>query len=142
MTSVANRNRVCNHTADQLAWMDLATPLDGPYIAHFKALARELDMAIAAAYLERVTGPGGEPWPPRNSVALIDRHGEVRLNYAKVHTSVMEGLESLTTAGRKFYTASLDTKRGAVNIGALICFDREHSESARSLMLAGAEVLL
>ena len=56
--------------------MDLATPLDGPYIAHFKALARELDMAIAAAYLEKVTGPGGEPWPPRNSVALIDRHGE------------------------------------------------------------------
>ena len=48
---VAIRNRVCNHTADQLAWMDLATPLDGPYIAHFKALARELDMAIAAAYL-------------------------------------------------------------------------------------------
>ena len=37
----------------------------------------------------------------------------MRLNYAKVHTSVMEGLESLTTAGRKFYTASLDTKRGA-----------------------------
>ena len=79
-------------------------------------LARELDMAIAAAYLERVTGPGGESWPPRNAVALIDRHGEVRLNYAKVHTSVMEGLESLTTAGRKIYTASLDTKRGAVNI--------------------------
>lgn len=133
---------MCNRTGEILRWMELATPLGGPYIAHFRALAAELGIAIAATYLEAVTGPGGDAWPPRNTVALIDRHGAVAFNYAKVHTSVMEGLEALTTAGRRWRTAALDTGRGLVEVGALICFDREHSESARSLMLAGAEVLL
>ncbi len=37
-------------------------------------------MAIAVTFLEE--------WPvaPRNSVTLIDRHGEIVLTYAKVHT--------------------------------------------------------
>ena len=54
-------------------------------------------MAIGATYMEQVRGPGGERWPPRNSVALIDRHGEVVYNYAKVHTCQFSGLEALHT---------------------------------------------
>jgi hypothetical protein len=41
------------------------------FVARFRALARELDLAIALTYLERWQGP------PRNSVSLIDRHGEI-----------------------------------------------------------------
>ena len=38
--------------------------------------------------------------------------------------------------------ADLDTENGVVKIGAMICYDREIPESARILMLKGAEVIL
>jgi len=44
-------------------------------------------MAIAAAYTENIdgiTGPG-DRLPPRNAIALIDRHGEVLHDFKKVH---------------------------------------------------------
>ena len=36
----------------------------------------------------------------------------------------------------------LDTARGPVRVGAMICYDREFPESARLLMLRGAELIL
>ena len=135
-------NNECDDTGQILKWMRLATPLNGGYIAHFRSLARELDMAIAATYMEEVTGPGGDPWPPRNSVALIDRHGNVVYNYAKVHTCQFSGLEALHTGGRAVYSGVLDTKSGNVTVASIICFDREQMEVARMATQVGAEVLL
>lgn len=133
---------MCNRTDVVLEWMGLATALDGGFVAHFKRLAVELDMAIAASYLEEVDGPGGERWPPRNSVALIDRHGRVVYNYAKVHTCQFSGLEALNTAGRRVYAGALDTRSGNVTVASIICYDREQMETARMAALAGAEVIL
>jgi N-carbamoylputrescine amidase len=116
-------------------WQAQAIGRDDPFINHFRALARELGMAIAITYLERWAGP------PRNTVSLIDRHGEIVLTYAKVHTCDF-GVESACTPGDDFYVCTLDTARGAVKIGAMICYDREFPESARVLMLKGAEIIL
>lgn len=44
--------------------------------------------------------------------------------------------------GDEFFTAELDTKSGKVTVGAMICYDREFPESARILMLKGAELIL
>jgi predicted amidohydrolase len=107
------------------------------FFVHFKALARELDMAIALTYLERWEGL------PRNTVSLIDRHGEVVLTYAKVHTcDFAPEIDGACTPGEDFYVTTLDTAQGDVKIGAMICFDREFPESARILMLKGAEIIL
>jgi predicted amidohydrolase len=106
------------------------------YITQFKKLAREQNMAISATFLEK-----HEP-SPRNSLAVIDRHGNIVLLYAKVHTCVFDSAESQLTAGEDFYAVDLDTENGAVKIGAMICYDREFPESARILMLKGAEVIL
>jgi predicted amidohydrolase len=122
--------------------MQLATSLTGSYIAHFKRLAVELDMAIATTYMEAVVGPGGEVWPPRNSVALLDRFGEIVYNYAKLHTCQFSGLEALHTAGRKVYAGVLNTKQGNVTVASIICFDREQPEVARMAARNGAELLL
>ena len=46
------------------------------------------------------------------------------------------------TSGDDFYVADLDTASGPVKVGAMICYDREFPESARVLMLKGAEVVL
>lgn len=116
-------------------WQAMGVSQDGKFVSHFRALARELNMAIALTYLER--------WPdaPRNSVSLIDRHGEIRMTYAKVHTCDFEW-EAELTPGDDFYVATLDTALGEVKIGAMICYDREFPESARILMLKGAEIIL
>ena len=51
-------------------------------------------------------------------------------------------LEKMLSSGEEFYVADLDIGRDKVKVGAMICFDREFPESARILMLKGAEVIL
>jgi predicted amidohydrolase len=108
---------------------------DDPFVTHFRRLAAELNMAIALTYLER--------WPgaPRNSVSLIDRRGEIVLTYAKVHTCEFDA-ECALTPGDGFPVCALSTEQGEVKIGFMICYDREFPESARLLMLGGAELIL
>lgn len=77
----------------------------------------------------------------RNTVAIIDRHGSVIQTYAKVHT-IDYSLEALCTPGKDFYVNELDTKNGSIKLGSMICFDRAFPESARILMLKGAEIVL
>jgi predicted amidohydrolase len=117
------------------AWQSQAVGQDDDFVVHFRELAGELNMAIALTYLERWDGA------PRNSVSLIDRHGEIVMTYAKVHTCDFDK-EAACTPGDDFCVCSLDTDAGAVKIGAMICFDREFPESARILMLKEAEVIL
>ena len=50
--------------------------------------------------------------------------------------------EKVLSSGDDFYVTDLDIGRGTVKIGSMICFDREFPESARILMLKGAEVIL
>lgn len=117
------------------AWQAQAVGADDAFVMHFRRLAQELNMAIALSYLER--------WPvaPRNTVSLIDRHGNIALTYAKVHTCDFT-FEAACTPGDDFYVCPLDTAQGVVQVGAMICYDREFPESARILMLKGAEVIL
>ena len=85
-------------------YMSWATPLDGPYVAKFRALARELNMAIALPFVQAVREEQGAPIPPRNSVSLIDRFGNIVYTYSKVHiaTGGTNGgdVEGLNSAGR------------------------------------------
>ena len=113
------------------------TPIgrDSAFLTAYRELARELDMAVAVTYLERY-----EPLP-RNTVTVFDRRGREVLTYAKVHTCDF-GDERVLTPGDGFDTAQLDTAGGPVRIGAMICYDREFPESARILMLQGAEIIL
>ena len=48
----------------------------------------------------------------------------------------------MLTPGEDFYVADLDTGKGTVKVGSMICYDREFPESARILMLKGAEIIL
>lgn len=117
------------------AWEARAIGRDDLFITHFRNLARELKMAIALTYLERWEGA------PRNSVSLIDRRGEIVLTYAKVHTCEFD-VEAALTCGDGFPVCALDTEQGDVTVGFMICYDREFPESARILMLEGAELIL
>lgn len=113
----------------------LATEADGSFVSHFCALARELEMAIVITYLQRWNGD------PRNAATVIDRHGRKVLTYAKVHTCDFSN-ESLLEPGSDFPVAELELRSGSVRVGLMICYDREFPESARLLMLGGAEIIL
>ncbi|MCI7190784.1 MAG: carbon-nitrogen hydrolase family protein [Lachnospiraceae bacterium] len=112
-----------------------AVSADSLFVNSFGELARELQMAIGITFLEEY-----EPLP-RNTLCLFDRFGERKLVYAKVHTCDF-GEECRLTPGDDFYVTELDTAQGNVKIGAMICYDREFPESARILMLKGAEIIL
>lgn len=120
---------------DRERWQAQAIGRDDLFIQHFRSLAKELKMAIALSYLEKWEGA------PRNSVSLIDRRGEIVLTYAKVHTCEFD-VESALTPGDGFPVGELETAAGKVKIGFMICYDREFPESARMLMLQGAELIL
>ena len=117
-------------------WHARATTADGAFVRRFRALAAELGMAIVVTYLER--RPGGRP---RSVATLVDRHGDLRLTYAKVHTCAF-GWEAVLEPGIRFDAVDLDLASGLVRVGLMVCFDREQPEAARVLMLAGAEVVL
>ena len=116
-------------------WTAEAIPADSEYVHAFGDLARELDMAIGITLLEKYEGG------PRNSLVLFDRLGRQQFTYAKVHTCDFD-VERNLTPGEDFYVVSLDTACGEIKVGAMICYDREFPESARILMLKGAELIL
>ena len=116
-------------------WTCKAIDLNSAYLAQFQALAAELDMAIAVTLLESY-----DP-KPRNTMVLFDRFGQRKFVYAKVHTCDF-GAEKDLTPGDEFFVTDLDTAQGIIKVGAMICYDREFPESARLLMLKGAEVVL
>ena len=120
-------------------WLEQnAVSLDSVYVKQFSALAAELDMAIAVTLLEK-----HEP-KPRNTVCLFDRHGERMYRYSKIHICDFgeDDDEGVLDAGDDFCVAELDTAKGRINVGSMICYDREFLESARVMMLKGAELLL
>jgi predicted amidohydrolase len=75
-------------------------------------------------------------------VSLIDRHGELLMTYAKVHTCDFDAMEASCTPGEDFTVCTLEMGQGSLQIGTMICYDREFPESARIIMLKGAEIIL
>lgn len=121
---------------DKERFYGLARATGSDYVQQFGRLADELNLAIAFTYLQ------AHAPLPRNAVTLFDRHGKEVFTYAKVHTSDFKPMERSMTPGEEFHVAALDTVKGPVQVGAMICFDREQPESARILMLKGAELVL
>ena len=120
---------------DEAELKSLAIKKDSDFINEFRTLASELEMAIGITFLEE-----HDP-APLNSVVFFDRTGKEILHYSKVQICAFAD-EKVLSGGDDFYTAELDFGRGTIKIGSMICFDREFPESARILMLKGAELIL
>jgi len=129
----SNGYRIYGRPAEE--WKAEAISAESEFVRAFGRLAGELDMAVGVTLLEAWEGG------PRNTLVLFDRFGERKLTCAKVHTCDFD-VERNLTPGEDFYVTDLDTARGPVRVGAMICYDREFPESARLLMLKGAELIL
>ena len=113
----------------------LAIEKDSSFTCSFGDLAKELQMAIGITFLEKHSPK------PLNSIILFDRNGNEKLHYSKVHTCAFDD-EKVLSSGSDFYVTDLELGKGSVKVGSMICFDREFPESARILMLKGAELIL
>ena len=129
----SNGYHIYNRPVDE--WKAEAIPANSDFVNTFGNLAKELGMAIGITLLEKYENG------PRNSLVLFDRSGEPKFTYAKVHTCDFD-VERNLMPGEDFYVTILDTAWGEVKVGAMICYDREFPESARILMLKGAELIL
>lgn len=116
-------------------WQAEAIPAEDVFVKSFAKLAKELNMAIGITFFEKFENA------PRNTVVLFDRFGNEKFIYAKVHTCDFD-VERNLTPGEEFFVTSLDTAQGEIKVGSMICYDREFPESARILMLKGAELIL
>lgn len=117
-------------------YLELAKPLgENPAVNHFRKVARELDVVLPVSFFERAENT------QFNSVAVIDADGEILGVYRKTHIP-----DGLPYAEKFYFTPGdtgfkvWDTKYGRIGVG--ICWDQWFPETARSLALLGAEILL
>lgn len=116
--------------------LERARPLGGhPTIARFAAIAAELDVVLPLSIYERA----GQAL--FNTVVIVDGDGTTLGHYRKSHIPDGPGYTE------KYYFSPGDTgfkvwvtRHGTIGVG--ICWDQWFPETARSMALLGAEVLL
>jgi N-carbamoylputrescine amidase len=103
-------------------------------VVRMRDVARELGVVVPVSFFER----SGHAY--YNSVAVVDADGSVLGTYRKSHIPDGPGYEE------KFYFRPGDTgfrawrtRHGTIGVG--ICWDQWFPESARAMMLLGAELL-
>jgi predicted amidohydrolase len=122
-------------------WIASAIDQKSSFFRTFATVAREQEMNIAVTYLE-----AHEPLP-RNTVSILDRRGEVVLNYSKVflcnfgNDELQKPNPNIDNMGCDV-NCTLENAEGHVTVGAMICADREFPEAATQLMLHGAEIVV
>lgn len=103
--------------------------IDGPLMTRVSRLARELSIYLSVGYAER---RGDRMF---NSVVIFSPDGSVSGHYSKSHTA---DDEPFNTKGTEFPVFPTPLGR----LGTLICFDRQLPETARTLALRGAQLIL
>jgi N-carbamoylputrescine amidase len=111
------------------------TPGDNRAVRHFSNVARELGVVLPISFFERA----GQVF--FNSIAIIDADGRNLGLYRKSHIPNGPGYQEKTyfspgDTGFKVW----DTRFGRIGVG--ICWDQWFPETARSMALMGAELLL
>jgi deaminated glutathione amidase len=117
-------------------WCERAESLDGEFIRKFKQAAKLHEVYVVATFLE-----ASQP-KPHNSALLIDPNGSPVLHHRKVYICDFDSPELACARGDRFESCQIKTRAGPVEVGMMICMDREYPEAARSLSSQGAELIL
>ena len=124
---------VIEHPEKEAAMLEIAEPIDGPYVLRFRRLAGELRTCLCLGFAQRI---GDEVY---NAAAFIDHDGEISGVYHK--TQLAEGTHPSWRFNRLGKSLrAFDTSIGRV--GMLICNDRWNPMIARALVIDGAQLLL
>lgn len=120
-------------TLDPATFRGLAEPADGsgPALGAWIAAAREHHVAVVGGFVEESEGRF------YNSAIAIDRNGEIRGLYRKLHLFAAEQ-EAFERGDAGLPVFELD----GVRVGMLICYDLRFPEALRLLALDGADVIV
>ena len=129
-TAVPRFDEILSHP-DFIRWRENAISESDESFTRLCRLAAELQINLV------LTGFSKGRRLPQNTAWIIDRGGNVALKYSKVHTCAFDW-ERFLEPGDSFPVCTLD----GISVGVMICYDREYPESARELMLGGAELIL
>ncbi len=113
-------------------FIELAEPLDGPYIKKACALSNELNIFLVLGFLEL------DNETTYNTCILIDPDGDIIGKYSKTHFAQGYTINPSCYVPGEQYPV-FQTPFGKV--GMMICYDRQLPEPARILALKGAQVL-
>ena len=113
------------------SYVDVARPIPGPHADDLARVAARHRIFLCAGLYER---DGAAAY---NTAVLYDRAGRLAGKYRKVHLPWPE-IEAGLVPGSEFPV--FDTEIG--RIGIQICYDHHFVESARSLAVNGAEIIL
>lgn len=114
-----------------IKWCENALTEDEEHFVQITNLAAELNIGVV------ITGFSKGKQYPQNTAWIINRNGKVILKYSKVHTCDFDW-ERYLESGDSFPVCKFD----GITMGCMICYDREYPESARELMLNGAELIM
>lgn len=112
----------------------MAETIPGPTIEWFADLARELSIYVLIGLSERIDGE------IMNAMAVVNPDGELMGVMHKVHINKFETPGGWRN-GSAFPVWEFRTSTGQMTAGIMICYDREVPESARLLMLQGADTI-
>ena len=124
---------VIYHPEKAEAMLEIAEPLDGPYVRRFQHLAKNLKTCLCFGFAERL---GNDVY---NCGVFIDDNGEICGKYHK--TQLAEGAHPSWNFNRIGSTLrAFDTPVGRA--GIVICNDRWNPLITRTLVLDGASLIL
>lgn len=104
---------------------------ESPYLQTICEAAKTYGVGVIATALTK-----GKK-KPQNTAFVIDKNGKIIMKYSKVHTCDFAD-EVCLESGGEFKVCDFH----GVKLGVMICYDREYPESARVLMMKGAEIIL
>jgi predicted amidohydrolase len=137
--------------ADRPEWKRKSIDASSEYFSRFQEQANTLSVNIAMTYFEMDHEDN-----LYNSVAIVNKHGNVVLEYSKVNICDF-GLDELSkkrpnrddigcdvflSPGDNFPVCELETSSGLIQVGAMICADREMPEISTELFGNGAEIIV
>ncbi len=115
-------------------FIEVAEPIDGPYIAKACELADELDIFLVLGFLEKRVGNR-----LYNTSIMIDDEGDIIGRYSKTHFAQGYDINPDEYCASDEYPV-IYTPFGIV--GIVICYDRQLPEPARIMAVQGAQALI
>ncbi len=120
-------------------YVEHAETLEGPFVTALGALARELDVFLVAGLITSVADPARFA----NTVVAVAPSGDVVARYGKVHLYDAFGArESDWMEAGEITAAAAVFDADGFRIGLQTCYDVRFPEVSRTLVDAGAEVLV
>ncbi len=117
--------------------VDVAEPLDGPFVQGLAAAAREHQIYVLCGMYETVPGDEKRAY---NTTVFLDRNGNLKHRYRKTHLYDAFSVKESDTIvpGSEPYQV-IETEFGT--IGMMVCYEVRFPEISRQLALQGADFL-